>query len=101
MTANSPNTGPHCPKTAIMVYPPPLRLSVAFIFATHANINPTLANMHVDRNTLKYRGAVVSVVAFIVKPTAAMVAESVTKGPRTPNLSLSQQKSRMTKKHRM
>ena len=69
------------------------------MFAVHANSSATEAKMHTDRKTDVYRGAVVSVVALMMKPMAAIVAASATNGPRTWHLSESQQKRMMTKKH--
>lgn len=54
--------------------------------------------MHTDKKTEVYRGAVVSVVALMMKPIAAIVAARATNGPRTLYLSESQQRRMMTKK---
>ena len=98
---DSPSSGPHCPTVANTVYPPARLLSVAWIFATQANSSATDANISTDKKMLKYRGPVVFVVALMTKPTPARVAARAQKGPRILNLSDSQQKMMMVKKHRM
>lgn len=97
----SPSKGPHCPTVASTVYPPARRDSVEWILLTHANNSATEAKISTLRKILKYRGAVVVVVALIMNPMAASVAARAQKGPRILNLSESQVRVMIVRKQRM
>jgi len=72
-------------------YPPARLLSVAWIFAVHANNSATEAKICTAMKRAKYLAPVLVAVARMMKPMAPMVAERAQKGPRILKRSESQQ----------